>query len=798
MGSASDQFGINTEKQPIMYRLRTFGGLGIDRDGTRLDQIEGHRKALALLAILAAQGSVGRERLMAMLWPESDAKRARGSLNQAVHLLRRHLVTPDLLLGATELRLNPARIGSDVSLFIEALERRDDAGAVRQYEGRFLDGVHIDDAPEFERWAAAHSSYLARRYAEALENLAQEAESKDRPDDAVRWWRRLESADPLSSRTAINLMRALEASGDRAAALRHARLHQERLRDEWDINPDPDVAAFAEQLQWARPQRSTSPRSIIPIGPGAPASEPDNLQSTQVPIPQQTRGSAFAPHRAALRTQTRAALIIGAGVVALMAVWGLRGGLGVSKDARTVVTPAQGSIAVMPFEDLSPERDQEYFSDGMAEELINRLATVGGLKVVARTSAFQFKGRNPDIRDLRESLQVEHVLEGSVRKADNRVRISVQLVDTESGVQVWSETYDRFSDDVFGVQEEISRAVLDALQIRLPRGFDPLHLEPLTTDFEAYEMYLKGLHFFNRLQIHAAIENLIGATNRDPQFARAFAALAEAYAVPAAYSDRSPLENREKGLAAAQAALRIDSDLAEAHAALGWLQMIDLRWDEAEVALKRAIALDSRAPRARLYYAFYLHRQGSLTDAFEQIQRARELDPLSSPISALYGSFLSDMGRNREAIAHLESSLEVDPDFPIAHVALAHIHLGAGRHDEAIRHYEHVFARVPTSFYAGFLGHAYARSGRIENAERILAELQAQQQAGAHVSPGAIGWILLGLQETGDGFRWLERAAQQRDVFLTIYGVLSNRYLIGPYEDDQRFLHVRRAVGLPL
>lgn len=181
--------------------------------------------------------------------------------------------------------------------------------------------------------------------------------------------------------------------------------------------------------------------------------------------------------------------------------------------------------------------------------------------------------------------------------------------------------------------------------------------------------------------------------------------------------------------------------------------MIGFHWDEAERALRRAIELDSRAPRGRLDYALLSHRRG-------------------------------------------RNALELDPSFPIAHTLLGHIYMGTGRTEEAIRHYERVAEIVPNSFYTGFLGHAYARAGRATDARLLLSDLMARSDRGEYVSPGAIGWILLGLGERDDGFRWLERAAGQRDVFLTIYGVLTNKYLAETFRNDPRFEHIRTIVGL--
>ena len=789
--------------------LRTFGGFAIERDGTSLDDISAHRKALALLAILAAQGSTSREGLMALLWPESDSERARGSLKQAVHLLRRALDAPNVLLGTAELRLNPKCIESDVALFSRALEEGDIEKGVRLYRGSFLDGVYLEGTSEFERWLETRRSELARRYCGALEQLAQAADARGDWAAAAGWWRQLQNADPLNSRVAVNLMLALDTAGERAAALQHARIYETLVREEVGIPPDPAVIELAERLRAADAPSPPWREPTAPLAAAPPAhDEVDEVEHTAIASHEDAGGRAKV-HRSS-GAQLPALLAVGGVLVVAAAVAALLG-----TRERPVVEPSEkravrstsvalpfpaaepGSIAVLPFIDLSPERDQEYFTDGITEELIAALSKVQGLKVVARTSAFQFKQSNPDVREVGRRLGVAHILAGSIRKAGDRLRITAQLVSTENGFQLWSETYDRRLSDVFAVQEEISRAIAGALQVELATEGEVFRRDSPTRDVEAYESYLRGLYLLNRLQLPLAVAHFESAVERDPQFARAYAALAEAYTVPAAYSDgSSPADTRRKGIRAAEAALRIDPYLADAHSALGWLEMNGFRWNEADRELRRAIEIDPRAPRARFYYAVYLHRQGRLNDAFEQLGRARKLDPLSLPVNALYGSYLGDLGRTDDAIAHLQSTLELDPSFPIAHAVLGHIYLGIGRPRDAVREYERVAEIVPTSFYIGFLGHAYARAGRRADARRLLADLQARDERGEYVSPGAIGWILLGLNERDQGFRWLQQAARERDVFLTVYGVLPNEHLSAPFRDDPRWRRLRASVGL--
>jgi DNA-binding SARP family transcriptional activator len=263
-----------------MLHLRTFGGLAVQRAGTALDPVNAQRKALALLAVLASAGTrgIGRDKLMLLLWPESDADRARGALKQMLHTLRRQLSRPDAILGTAELRLNPELIESDLMRFRTALEAGDLKAAVALYHGPFLDGVHLDGAPEFDEWLEQQRAELERGYHEALERLACAAEGEGELERAAAWWRRLQAADPLNGRVALRLMQALEASGDRAAALRHARVHELLLREELGIAPDPTVAALAERLR-------SSAAAPPPLGASAPTATQSEWARVWTDIP---------------------------------------------------------------------------------------------------------------------------------------------------------------------------------------------------------------------------------------------------------------------------------------------------------------------------------------------------------------------------------------------------------------------------------------------------------------------------------------------------------------------------------
>jgi TolB-like protein/DNA-binding SARP family transcriptional activator/Tfp pilus assembly protein PilF len=673
-----------------MYRLRAFGGLVLERDGVRLDVVAGHRKALSLLAALAVHGSLGRERLMALLWPESDAGRAKGSLKQAVHLLRRQLSEPDLLVGTAELRLNPDRIESDVQLFARALDAGDVEAAVALYDGPFLDGVYLDGTPEFERWADERRAELAGRYARALEELAGGAEARGDPLAAAGWWRRREAADPFNGRVALRLMRALEAAGDRAAAVRHARAHDQLLRDELGIPADPAILDLAERLRSpATPGLAgaslapSAPDRVLPPPPAFPVkTTPESVSTAAAP------GPAASPEPVTSRRRLRLAapLLVGALVLggAILATAGqrLRG-----DGARDSHVDGIVSLAVLPFADISPDGDQEYFSDGITEEILNSLAGIPGLRVPARTTSFYFKGRNLPVSEIAALLGVDAVLEGSVRRSGDRVRITAQLIDGRADSHLWSETFDRDLEDVFAVQAEIAGIVAEALRVRMvaPTGSER---PPPTRSAEAHDLYLRGLFHWNRrsaTDLGLAVGFFEEATRIDPAYARAWAGLALAYAViPIGFTPiMAPDEAWARMDAAADRALALDPTLAEAHAARAMSYHFQRRWDDAERQFRQALALNPDYATTHQWYGEHLAKTGRGDAGVAAVRRALELDPLSLVAHNDLGLVLLLNRRFPEAIAQWERTVAMDPGFAIPHYFLHRVHLLEGRLDAA-------------------------------------------------------------------------------------------------------------------
>jgi TolB-like protein/class 3 adenylate cyclase/Flp pilus assembly protein TadD len=399
---------------------------------------------------------------------------------------------------------------------------------------------------------------------------------------------------------------------------------------------------------------------------------PVRVYRVEIPAEEAVPVAAIAPW-----SRRRFAVAAGVLLVAVAAViwWGMTPGI--------APTSLPTALVVLPFADMSPDGDQEYFADGMAEELINTLSKIEGLRVVARTSAFAFKGKDMGIREIGEQLNVGAVVEGSVRKADDRLRITAQLVTVEDGFHLWSETYDRRLEDVFAIQDEIANAVAQALQVRL---VGTSSAKPPTDDLHAYELYLMGRRFWSTRTeegLRRAIEYFEQVLERNPDSALALAGLADAHASLWGFGfDRSD-EVPPKAMAAASQALAIDDTLAEAHASLGFLLEDRLDWSGAEKELRRSLELNPGYATAHHWYGILLGRLGRVEEGLAELRRAHELDPLSPAINASLGILLS-ISDCEGAIEPLRRALEMAPENTIARYWLAYAYDGMGAEEEAL------------------------------------------------------------------------------------------------------------------
>jgi TolB-like protein/Tfp pilus assembly protein PilF len=428
----------------------------------------------------------------------------------------------------------------------------------------------------------------------------------------------------------------------------------------------------------------------------------------------------------------------------------------------------KNSIAVLPFVDMSPQKDQEYFCDGMTEELINRLSNIKELKVPARTSVFTFKGKAEDIREIGRKLDVEKVLEGSIRKEGSQLRITVQLINVSDSFHLWSETFDRELTKVFAIQDEIALTIADKLKLTLLSGEKARLVKRPTENLEAYNLYLLGRYFYYKIteeDLNKAIRYFEQAIAKDPNYAPAYVGLADCYSVLYAIGYLAPKESYPKAKEAVIKALELDEELGEAHASLGYLKMV-FDWDlaGAEREFKRALTLSPGSVDVYILYSIYLTMTGRFDEAIAGFKRAVELDPATPETYTYLGGFGYHIaGRFDEAIAQLKKALDMDPNSFYAQLFLASTYALKGMSGEAIAQADKVISAWPTLEDAelfSFLGWVYAVSGRQEKARDILKRM-LDLRARRYVDAYLIGEVYAGLGEKEKAFEWLMRAYEE-------------------------------------
>ena len=362
----------------------------------------------------------------------------------------------------------------------------------------------------------------------------------------------------------------------------------------------------------------------------------------------------------------------------------MRSGFGVKP---AVAATRKKTMAVLPFADMSAGRDQEYFCDGMAEELINALTNLEGLSVLSRTTAFQFKKEELDIRTIGAKLKVDTVLQGSVRKSGNRLRIVTTLVDVSSGYQVWSERFDREMEDIFAVQDEIARKIVDKLKIDLSNQSAPL-VRRNTGNLEAYNLYLKGRFYWSKryeIGLQKGMECFQQAIDKDPQYALAYTGLADSFSVLATYCFMGPVQGHSRAKALAQRAIELDDSLAEAHTSLGYSQLFhDWDWTSAEASFRRALAINPSNAPARYWYGTFLAVMGRFDEGYAHAKQALDLDPMSPLVNALMGWILLLGDRFDESVVHLRAALDIEPNSYLVQSFLAVACLEVSKSDEAV------------------------------------------------------------------------------------------------------------------
>jgi TolB-like protein/Flp pilus assembly protein TadD len=462
--------------------------------------------------------------------------------------------------------------------------------------------------------------------------------------------------------------------------------------------------------------------------------------------------------------------------------------------------PDTKSIAVLPFANVGGDKEEDYFSDGLTDELIASLGRVPGLRVVARGSAFQFKNKTYDVREVGRKLNVRTVLEGSVRKFGTRLRITVQLDDSTNGYRIWSDIYERDSKDVLAIQREIAEGLVNSLGIQFAgnnwtAGSGASSRTAASINPEAYQAYLKGLFFWNKntsSSIRTAIDYFNQALAKDPNYAPIYTGLGRCYTALPVFTATPSLEVIPKIREVASKALALDPTFGEAHLQLGEAAFLEYKWAEAERELKRALELSPSDAVVHRWYSYYLGRMGRNQEELEQTLAAQQLDPVSPYLAEGVASSYVDLRRYDDAIEQYKKSLTLDPNYVMLLRGLGLTYVFRGEYDKGIALLEKVASLDKEDMsIEGELGYAYGVSGRRAGAEQIVVKLLDAVKSGK-ARPLRVAQVYLGLGDKDRAFEWLLKAADEHEITLGP----RNDVMLDSVRSDPRFRELLRRMKL--
>lgn len=738
-----------------MIQLRTLGGIALrGSDGEELRAVLAQPKRLALLVYLALaqpRGPQRRDRLIALFWPEQDAERARNALSQAVFFLRRVLGSESILnRNGDEIELNRELLWCDAIAFEEGVRAGHPDDVIELYRGELLAGLHIPEvSAELEQWLDTERKRCGDLYARAVEALAEEREHARDYRGAVLWWRRLATHDRFSGRIALRLMRALAASGDRAAAIQYARIYETILANELEIESDPAVAAFARELQ-----------SGMFVAPAASAVEDRPATVTEEVPPPASRVPSRRQRRVGRGTLAGAAVL----VVAIAAVMFVR-----LRAANA--TPVIHAIAVLPFQGFSSDPRQDFLAESMTDAVITELARLPQLTVISRQSVIQYRGTNTAIPEIARALGVDGIVEGTMLRDGNRIRFNVQLIYTPAERHLWAEHFDRSADDLVSLEDDladaIARHIRTATTAQSSNGPPRRRYDPLVEG-----QYIRaGYELLTRTpaSLTRAIDLFRTAIAADSAFAPGYAGIAEAYGLASDLGYLPQAEANDSVKVYVSRALAQDSLLSEAHSIYAGSLSEAGRFADAEREFERATQLAPGNASAHQWYAMLLATLGRGQDAVQEIDRAEELDPLSVPITTVgrrirkYFGAPSKAGRQRAPLP------QVDPTNAWARANFANSEALNHHCSVAMAQIEKAVKEIPNNVRMT-LTQASVIDRCIGRRQAIVLLDRAKRLPEAH-RHGL--WIAMGLRRIGQldsAFTWLDSvqwSVEQRFNFRT-------------------------------
>lgn len=735
-----------------MARLRLLGGARIEAEEGTVEGSATRRHPLALLAVLACAPSrtVARSRAVGLLWPESSEENARGRLNSCIYRVRQELGDGAVVSVGDELHLDVEVLPCDVVAFEAALEQGDLERAVTLYRGPLLEGFRLPDSTAFEKWLDQAREGLHRRWGEALEELAEAAEARGDAAEAVRWWRERSSADPYDSRVVLRLMEALARSGSAAAAVSAARVHRKLLEEELGTEPSEQVAALAERLQAGERlegrvagEAATQVEEREPASVGREAGGPVE-RSISSDVPEAARGTS---------RRTLAAAGVALLLMVAATLW-----LATRDGGGLPVTPADRSIAVLPFQPLG-EEPAGVLAEGLHSDLLTRLSNIGSLTVISGTSVRRYQDGAEPIGTIAAHLGVGWVVEGTVQRSGDAIQINVQLIDAPSDAHVWARTFRRPYDPddpggMFEIQADVTARVADQLGAQItPAERRRVERHP-TDDLAAFRLYVEGRrHLDERApeRIQRSVGAFRSALERDSSYALAWAGLADAVDLARTYGVELATAVPDPETAARRA-VELDPELAEARASLGRAIFRD-RLPAAMREIRRAVELRPSYAQAHHWLGYLELAFGDLTRAGEHIALAVQLDPRLLPARGNMARVQLAEGRYEEALGTTRAVQEIASAWERGSAtdelaALAHL----GRWDE-LRERARYHRRAADAFPVSdaMLVLADAAEGDTTSARRRLAGIEQRFWAGlGHAALGELDAAFASFDQAAD------------------------------------------------
>lgn len=469
-----------------------------------------------------------------------------------------------------------------------------------------------------------------------------------------------------------------------------------------------------------------------------------------------------------------------------------------SPQQKAALPPPIHSLAVLPLQNLSGDPSREYFAEGMTDELLTDLAALPDVRVISRTSVMQYANTRKSLPQVARELKVDGIVEGSVARADDRVRVRVQLIYAPRDQHVWAATYERSVQDVLELQAAVARDIANELELELTGSQQARLSRPRIVKPEVHELYLRGRYFWNKRDepgLTKAVEYFRQAIAKDPDYAEAYAGLADSYILLFGYAPAPPPAALQKAKAAAERAVFLDDSLAEAHTSLAILApYFDWNWAESKKHYARAIELNPNYATAHHWYGdAYLEEMGKVDEALAEIEKAEQLDPLSPIIATDHGKALILARRYDDAIRQLNKALELDSNFSLAHYWLYYAYTEGGKYREASAELQKAGPLLGPNRSLAEAAFLEARSGNKEHARIMLSEVLQNSQR-EYVNPAAVVFACIALGENDQAFDWLEKGYAERLPFM---GSLKVMPVLDPLRSDPRFADLIRRVGLP-